>query len=201
MPAAESCVTIHMAASLDGFVARKDGRVDWMATDDEFPDGDPLDPATIAAFLETIDCYVMGAETYRTALRFESQGAGWSYDDKPVFVLTHRELPRPRDTVTFHAGDPAAFIDGDLRRRFRSIWVVGGPSLCTECLRLGIADEVRYSILPVLVGDGIGFFGRFGQDIGLHLMEAKAYRNGMVDLRYQVRGRPRGSIGAADTRA
>ena len=56
-----------------------------------------------------------------------------------------------------------------------------------ECLRLGLADEVRYSILPILIGDGIPFFGTLASDIALHLAEVNAYRNGMVELRYEVR--------------
>ena len=60
----DSRVTIHMAASLDGFIARKDGRVDWMETSDEFAGGEAQDPGLIAAFLKTIDCYVMGSRTY-----------------------------------------------------------------------------------------------------------------------------------------
>jgi dihydrofolate reductase len=65
-----------MAASLDGFIARKDGRVDWLETSDEFAGGDTLDQEFVEAFLKTIDCYVMGSRTYETALRFEAQGLG-----------------------------------------------------------------------------------------------------------------------------
>lgn len=176
-----------MAASLDGFIARRDGRVDWMETADEFAGGVTLDPAAIAAFLQTIDCYVMGSRTYETALGFEAKGFGWAYGDKPTFVLTHRVLPRTRDTVTFHAGDLAEFVRGHLRPRFRHIWVVGGGSVAGECLRRGLADEVRYSILPVLIGDGISFFDQLDRDIPLHLAETKAYKNGVVELRYEVR--------------
>ena len=75
MAKTDSCVTIHMAASLDGFIARKDGRVDWMETSDEFPEGQTLDPGYIEAFLKTIDCYVMGSRTYETAL--DSKQRGW----------------------------------------------------------------------------------------------------------------------------
>ena len=184
----ESCVTIHMAASLDGFIARKDGRVDWMETSDEFADGDTVDPELAAAFLETIDCYVMGSRTYETALNFETRGFGWVYGDKPVFVLTRRELPRNRDTVEFHSGDLALFVDGRLRPKFRSIWFVGGGVVSGECLRLGLADEIRYSVLPVLIGDGISFFEKLDRDVALHLAEVKTYRNGTVELRYEVRG-------------
>jgi dihydrofolate reductase len=182
-----SHVTIHMVASLDGFIARKDGSVDWLETADEFVDGDTLDPGFVEAFLKTIDCYVMGSRTYETALGFEAKGLGWSYGDKPTFVLTRRELPRTRDTVEFYSGDLAQFVNERLRRTYRTIWFVGGGVLSTECLRLGLADEVRYSILPILIGDGIPFFEKLDRDIALHLAEVKAYKNGMVELRYEVR--------------
>jgi dihydrofolate reductase len=182
-----SCVTLHMAASLDGFIARRDGRVDWMETVDEFAQGEELSAEQVHAFLDGIDCYVMGSHTYETALQFEAQGLGWSYGDKPTFVLTCRELPKTRDTVRFHCGDLAHFVNTQLRTTFSSIWIVGGAALAGECLRLGLADEIRYSILPVLIGDGISFFDKLGQDIPLHLKEVKAYQSGVVELCYQLR--------------
>ena len=186
---ADSRVTIHMAVSLDGFVARKDGSVDWLESSDEFVEGATLDPEFVAAFLKTIDCYVMGSRTYETALRFESQGFGWSYGDKPTFVLTTRELPRTRNTVEFYSGDLAQFVNERLRPTFRTIWFVGGGAVSGECMRLGLADEVCYSILPILIGDGVPFFDKLDRDIALHLAEVKAYKSGMVELRYEVRGR------------
>jgi dihydrofolate reductase len=183
----KSQVTVHMAASLDGFIARKDGRVDWVETADEFPGGESMDAGVVEQSLETIDCYVMGSRTYETALRFEAQGLGWSYGDKPTFVLTTRELPRTRTSVELHSGDLAEFVDGRLRPRFGSIWFVGGRAVSSECLRRGLADEVRYSILPILIGDGIPFFETLGRDIALHLAEVKAFKSGIVELRYQVR--------------
>jgi dihydrofolate reductase len=182
----DSRVTIHMAASLDGFIARKDGRVDWLETADEFADGEVLDPGFVEAFLKTIDCYVMGSRTYETALSFEAKGFGWSYGDKPTFVLTSRDLPRTRDTVKFHSGDLAKFVTEHLRPAFRTIWFVGGGAVSGECLRLGLANEVRYSILPILIGDGIPFFENLDRDFPLHLMEVKAYKSGMVGLCYEV---------------
>ncbi|HEV2715033.1 MAG TPA: dihydrofolate reductase family protein [Terriglobales bacterium] len=184
----DSHVTIHMAASLDGFIARKDGKVDWMEASDHFEGGDTLDPAFVEMFLKTIDCYVMGSRTYETALSFEAKGFGWSYGDKPTFVLTSRKLPRTRDTVEFYSGDLAQLVNGRLRPAFRSIWFVGGGVVSGECLRLGLADEVRYSILPVLIGDGIPFFDKLDRDIPLHLVEVKAYDGGTVELRYEVQG-------------
>lgn len=188
MANADSRVTVHMAASLDGFIARKDRRVDWLETSDEFAAGDSLDPGFVEAFLKTIDCYVMGSRTYETALRFEAKGLGWAYGEKPTFVLTSRELPRTRDSVKFYSGDLVQFVNGHLRPTFQTIWIVGGGAVSGECLRLGLADEVRYSILPILIGDGIPFFEKLDRDIPLHLTEVKAYKSGMVGLRYEVRG-------------
>jgi dihydrofolate reductase len=184
-----SRVTIHMAASLDGFIARKDGSVEWLETADEFEDGDAMDPKFIAEFLEAIDCYVMGSRTYETALTFEAKGSGWAYGDKPIFVLTNRELPRTRETVEFYSGDLVRLVNDRLKPAFRSIWFVGGGVVSGECLRLGLADEIRYSIMPILIGDGIPFFGGLEQDVALHLVEMKAYKNGMVALRHEVRNR------------
>jgi dihydrofolate reductase len=187
METGASRVTIHMVASLDGFIAKRDGRVDWLETSDHFEGGDTLTPESIAAFLETIDCYVMGSRTYETALAFEAKGLGWSYGDKPTFVLTHRTLPKTRDTVEFHAGDLGRLVNERLKPRFRGIWFVGGGEVSAECLRLGLADEVRYSIVPVAIGDGISFFQGLDRDVELHLREVTAYTSGMVGLRYDVR--------------
>src|SRR5436853_969209 len=122
----DSRVTIHMAASLDGFIARRDGSVDWLETSDEFVGGDTMDPGFVAEFLKTIDCYVMGSRTYETALNFEAKGLGWAYGDKPTFVLTSRELRKTRNTVEFYSGDLEHLVNERLKPNFGSIWFVGG---------------------------------------------------------------------------
>ncbi len=180
-------VTVHMAASLDGFIARRDGSVDWLETPDNYAAGETLDAATIETFLKTIDCYVMGSRTYETALGFESKGLGWVYGDKPVFVLTHRDLPKAGHPVEFWSEGLAELVNATLRPRFEGIWIVGGGALCGEALWLGLVDEVRYSMMPIVIGDGIPFFGNLGRDVALHLMEVKAYTSGMIALRYEVK--------------
>jgi dihydrofolate reductase len=176
-----------MAASLDGFIARKDGSVDWMETSDHFEGGDTMAPEFVEEFLKTIDCYVMGSRTYETALDFEAKGLGWAYGDTPTFVLTSRELRKTRNTIEFYSGELALLVDQRLKPNFRSIWFVGGGQVSGECLRLGLADELRYSIMPVLIGEGISFFDRLDKDVALHLAEVKAYESGMVALLYEVR--------------
>jgi dihydrofolate reductase len=153
-----------MVASLDGFIARRDGRVDWLETADTFEGGETLTPDAI-----------------------EAKGLGWAYGDKPTFVLTHRTLPKVRNTVELYAGDLTRLVDEHLKPRFASIWFVGGGEVSAECLRRGLADEVRYSIVPALIGDGISFFQGLDRDVALHLADVKAYTSGMVALRYEVR--------------
>lgn len=187
MTTAESSVTIHMVASLDGFIARKDGSVDWLETGDQFEAGVELTGAEIAAFLKSVDCYVLGARTYETALAFVEKGYGWAYGDTPVFVLSHGELPKARDSVHFRAGDLAELVNNELRPNYPNIWVGGGGVVAREFLRLGLADEVRVTFAPVLIGEGIPFFEAVGRDVKLHLVEAKAYQSGMVALRHEVR--------------
>jgi dihydrofolate reductase len=185
MATAVSRVTIHMAASLDGFIARKDGSVHWLEVRDEFETGETLTPEYIQDFLKAIDCYVMGSRTYETALGFEAKGFGWAYGDKPTFVLSSRSLPA-KASVEFYAGDlPALF--GRLRQAYRNIWVAGGGQVAGELLRLGLADEVALSLMPVLIGDGIPFFGGLDRDVTLHLKEVKAYKSGMVAMRHEVK--------------
>jgi dihydrofolate reductase len=183
----KSRVTIHMVASLDGFIARRDGSVDWLETPDSFEGGITMTPEIVGAFLETIDCYVMGSRTYETALDFEARGLGWAYGDKPTFVLTHRALRKTRSSVELYSGDLTRLVVERLKPNFPSVWFVGGGHLSAECLRLHLADEVRYSIVPVLIGDGISFFQGLDTDVALHLLEATAYTSGMVALRYEVR--------------
>lgn len=182
-----SKVTIHMAASLDGFIARKDGKTDWLETSDEYAAGEDMNQEFVRAFLATIDCYVMGSRTYETALGFEAKGFGWAYGEKPVFVLTTRHLPKSRDTVEFVSGDLERLINERLKPKYASIWVVGGAAVAGETLRRGLADEVRYSTMPIAIGEGITFFQALSRDVPLHLLEVKAYKSGTVALRYQVR--------------
>jgi dihydrofolate reductase len=178
-------VTIHMAASLDGFIARRDGDTGWLETGDAFAGGETLDPEYIAEFLKAIDCYVMGSRTYETALGFVERGFGWAYGDKPVFVLTTRELPKARETVEFVSGDLGELL-GVLKARFANVWIAGGGMLAGEALRRGLADEVRWTIVPVLIGDGVRFCEGLDRDVALHLVEVKAYSSGMVALRHEV---------------
>ena len=115
------------------------------------------------------------------------KGFGWAYGDTPTIVLTSRRLPTNRSSVQLYSGDLAELVNRRLRPSFRNIWFVGGGSVSANCLRLGLADEVRYSIMPILIGEGISFFEGLRRETALHLRGVNAYKNGIVELHYDVR--------------
>jgi dihydrofolate reductase len=181
MNAAVSKVTIHMVSSLDGFIASADGSVSWLETSDSYEKGVTLTDEEMAEFIKTIDCYVMGSRTYELALKL-----GWPYGDTPTIVLTHRDLQADRKTVEFYSGDLNKLVNHRLKPTYKSIWVVGGAMLVKEFIRMNLADEIRQTIVPVILGDGIPFFDNVGRELPLHLKDATAYKNGFVELWYEI---------------
>ncbi|WP_460961849.1 dihydrofolate reductase family protein [Spirosoma litoris] len=178
-------ITIHMVSSLDGFVAKKDNSVSWFETPDYYEKGVELTEQATQEFLKTIDCYVMGSRTYEHALEL-SKTYGWAYGDVPTIVVTQRNLPIDRPTVETYSGDLHNLVNQRLKPNYKTVWVVGGPALATAFIRLKLADELRLSILPITLGDGIRFFEQMPQEQPLHLKDVTAYKSGMVELRYEL---------------
>ena len=86
-----SRITLHMVCSLDGYIAKNDGSIDWMLSKDSFAEGVTLTEKDISDFLASVDCYVMGSYTYEHALEL-----GWPYGETPVYVLSSRTLPKEK---------------------------------------------------------------------------------------------------------
>ena len=173
-----------MVSSLDGFIAKKDNSVSWFETSDNYEKGvSEPDPEE---FLKTIDCYVMGSRTYEHALEL-SKSYGWAYGDVPTIVLSHRNLPVERQNIEIYSGDLDKLVKEQLKPKYNNVWVVGGPIIVKEFLRLKLADEIRQSILPVILGEGIPFYDHFGYEQALHLKDVIAFKSGMVELCYEIR--------------
>lgn len=172
-------VTLHVVASLDGFIARHDNSVSWIEGGSVYEAGVSLSQEEIATFLESVDCYVMGSRTYEHALAL-----GWPYGDTPVVAVTRRELPSPQGRVEFYAGDLRALVHQKLAPRFRNIWLVGGAMLSQQFLALGLVDEIKLTVAPVLLGGGLRLFGDVPLETRWELKNAVAYKNGFVELSY-----------------
>jgi dihydrofolate reductase len=182
MTTRNSRVTIHMVSSLDGFIAAKDGDISWMQSTDTYEEGATLTDEYIAAFLKSIDCYVMGSRTYEHAVEL-----GWPYGQTPVVVVTQRNLSTDRSNVEFYSGDLSMLVNSELRPKYRNIWMVGGSVLAKEFIRLNLVDDIIISIMPVILGDGTLFFDYIGEEHKLHLKDVTAYNDGMVELCYEIK--------------
>jgi dihydrofolate reductase len=177
-------ITIHMVSSLDGYIAKKDNSVSWFDTPDYYDKG--ITSQDAAEVLKTIDCYVMGSRTYEHALEL-SKSYGWVYGEVPTVVLTTRKLPIERANIETYSGDLFKLVEERLKPVYRNVWVVGGASITKDFIRLKLADEIRQSILPVLLGGGTPFYAQIGEERVLHLKDVTAYKSGMVELCYEIR--------------
>lgn len=174
-------ITLHMVSSLDGFIARHDNSVSWLESSaDAYERGVSEESAT--ELVQSIDCYVLGSRTYEHALQL-----GWPYGDTPTVVVTSRKLPSATTNVEFYSGDLKKLVDAVLAPRFRNIWLVGGAMLCESFLKLDLVDEIRLSIAPVLLGNGLRLFSNSSNETRWRLKDVVAYNTGFVELLY---GRP-----------
>ena len=179
-------LTIHMVSSLDGYIAKKDNSVSWFETADHYEQGVNVTEQDAQEFLKTIDCYVMGSRTYELALEL-SKSYGWVYGDIPTIVLTHRKLPVDRQNIELYSGDLDKLVNERLKPNYKNVWLVGGAELAKDFIRLNLADEIRQSVLPIILGDGTPFYNQIGQEKALHLKNVTAYKSGMVELHYEIR--------------
>ena len=94
--------------------------------------------------------------------------------------------PTERPNITFYSGDLTKLVNEQLMPDYKNVWVVGGSAITKEFIRLKLADEIRVSILPIILGDGLLFFDYIGQEQKLQLKDTIAYKNGMVELCYEL---------------
>jgi dihydrofolate reductase len=177
-------LTIHMVSSLDGIIAKKDNSISWFETSSNYEKG--VVGQNPEEFLKTIDCYVMGARTYEHALEL-SKTYGWAYGDTPTIVVTHRNLRIERQNIELYSGELDKLVTERLKPNYKNVWLVGGAMLVKEFIRLKLADEIRLSILPIILGEGTPFFDHIEQEQLLHLKDVTTYKNGMVELWYEIK--------------
>lgn len=176
-----SKVSVFVGTSLDGFIAREDGGLDWLMG------GTDVTPAEYGydAFIKDIDAIVMGRRTYEVGLTFDT----WYYKDMPVIVLSHRPIQRPKNApeakVEAMAGEPADIVAQLEKRALRRLYVDGGETI-QRFLRAGLVDEITVSQLPVLIGSGIPLFGPLPHDVKLRHLQQRTFRGGMVQNTYAV---------------
>jgi dihydrofolate reductase len=174
--------SVFIATSLDGYIARLDGGLDWLPTDCGEPHG-------YDEFMATIDAIVIGRKTFEIVLGF----GGWPYGKKPVVVLSASmsELKAPDGAVCQLMSGPPPDILARLRDRdWKHLYIDGGVTI-QRFLQAGLIQRLIITRIPVLLGSGIPLFGLLSQDIRLKHVATRAYPSGMVQSEYEIATPPR----------
>lgn len=169
-------VSAFLAMSLDGFIARKNGDLDWLdAASARLPPGED---GGYGQFIETVDVLVMGRHTYDKVCSFTP----WPYDDLPVIVLSRRAITPVVSTVTHSQETPAALCQ---RLGDRHLYVDGGNTV-QRFLQARQLDEITLTLIPILLGKGIPLFSPLTGEVPLQSLESRTYGDGLVQIRYRV---------------
>lgn len=171
-------ISVYIAVSLDGFIARKDGSLDWLP-----PGSDGDEDFGYAEFISSIDFIVMGRNTFEKVLTF----GNWPYTKK-VIVLTSKKLTLPPElgdkVETLHLSPQELIHQMDIRGA-KGIYLDGGVTI-QRFLREGLIDEITITTIPILIGEGLPLFGPPGKDIKLELINSSSFKNGFVQTKYKV---------------
>ncbi len=173
-----SALRLYIATSLDGYIARENGAVDWL---DQLPNPDNLDYG-YSDFLREIDTILMGRKTYEVVMGFDMD---WPYEGKRTFVLSQKEgleLSSP-DTKLIRNLSPES-IQNLKDESEKDIWLVGGGQLVSRCLDLDLLDEIILFVMPTILGAGIPLFHGTPEEKRMHLVDCLSYETGVVKLVY-----------------
>ncbi len=168
--------SVFVGTSLDGFIARANGDLDFLEAGGGEPHG-------YDEFIATVDALVIGRKTFETVLTFGS----WPYGNKPVFVLSTRPLaPTPPGAMVERmSGAPADIVSQLAARGIGHIYVDGGITI-QRFLEAGLIHRLIITRVPVLIGGGIPLFGAVPRDIPLKHVATRHYASGLVQSEYLV---------------
>jgi dihydrofolate reductase len=176
-------VSVYIATSLDGYIARADGGLDWLdEANATVPDGEDMG---YHSFMNSIDCMVMGRKTFEKVLSFGE----WHYGETPVVVLSHNPIPLPpsiQDSVTHSSEAPLQLLNRLSAEGLRHVYVDGGLTI-QGFLSEGLVDEITVTVIPVILGSGIPLFGSTANDIGLTHVRTTVFDFGLVQTTYSVK--------------
>lgn len=168
-------VSIYIASSIDGYIARKDGNLDWLQY---VHPGD--EDYGFKKFISTIDAVVMGRNTYEVVAGFDE----WAYKDKRVIVLSNT-LPKVRKEAELFSGQLTELLAKLHAENIKHIWIDGGITV-SRFLEAGLVDDITVSIIAMVLGSGIPLFSTMNREHSCRLISTQSYPCGLVQLRYEV---------------
>ncbi|NVO21308.1 MAG: dihydrofolate reductase [Bacteroidetes bacterium] len=165
-------VKLFIATSLDGYIARKDGGIDWLFTDGDYGYAD---------FYASIDTTLTGRKTYELILTF----GDFPYPGKTNYIFSRAGSWGSAEQVTFVDEDVAAFVERLKKQEGRDIWLVGGAEIVSALERAGLIDDYIISVHPIILGDGISLFSDAGLNQSIELVSTGSFPSGLVQLTYR----------------
>jgi dihydrofolate reductase len=174
-------LSVFCGVSVDGFLARPDGALDFLHAGENVPHG-------FDEFFGSVDVVVMGRGTFEVVLTFGE----WPYGEKPVVVLSSRalDLSSVKGTVEQMSGEPADVVMKLKERKFKHAYIDGGITI-QRFLAAGLIDRLVVTRVPVLIGEGIPLFGPVPRDVALRHVATRRYRGGLVQSEYEIGAAPR----------
>lgn len=173
-------VILFIAMSLDGYIADKQGHVDWISGHNDKEEN--ID--TYSLFKREIDTVIMGRNTYHQIVT-ELSPAEWVYADLTSYVITHREQPST-DNIFFTTQNPCRLIRELKEKQGKHIWICGGADIIGQLIQADLIDEYYISVIPTILGSGIRLFETASEEIKLQLVYSRTY-NGIMELIYTRR--------------
>jgi len=168
-------IIYHLAVSLDGYIATKEGKVDWL--DDFQPDENEDDFGELFA---SFDGLLLGSGTYEFALDYGQ----WMAPGKPSWVFTKREMPLLDPGIELTSESPTDLIERISDRGLKKLWLMGGGKLATSFRTQGLITEYIIAVIPIIIGEGIPMFSESPERTSLEFIESKSYSNGITRLSY-----------------
>lgn len=164
-------IILYIATSLDGYIAKEDGSVEWLSSFDE--------DYGYEEFISSIDTIIMGSKTYQQVLTFGE----WPYMGLKTFVFTNQKLIND-NKVEFISGSIAKAITRIKKQSTKNIWLVGGGNLITEFVKLQLIDKYQIFIMPLFLGAGIPILQKSVEMNPLKFTKSKSYKSGVVELQF-----------------
>jgi dihydrofolate reductase len=181
--------SVFIATSADGYIATKDGGVEWLETSGK-PDVDMGSESDMGftSYISSVDCMIMGRKCMEKISSFNLTPEQWPYGDARIIVLSNTVTSPPENLnkkVEIYSGDISALISGLESDGFQHAYIDGGTTI-TNFINLKLINEMAITRAPVLLGDGIPLFGKTNQHIKLEDAQATAYPNDFIQIRYRV---------------
>lgn len=172
-------IKLYIATSLDGFIAREDGSIDWLTEYENNPEAD----YGYSEFYSSVGTILMGRKTYEQSLGFGE----WPYWEKKTYVFTRQKEPLHHEkNIEFVFEGIAEFVSRLKENIDQDIWLVGGSQLIREFLKENLVQDLIVFVVPIILGGGIPLFDHIGKEIKLKTGRVEKYENGLMMLEYKA---------------